>query len=383
MQSANRWRWRGGAVLLAVLSSATALAVAGTPAAASPDAVPAASGNAFGTPTVTADAWAAGRAQFGRSVSAAQAVESFWTPERMRSARKVEDSAAYLTAVKKYEKTVADAKSTALRQPLRQAATQATPRTVAPQKNAAVGAGTQAGGPVPAAVNPGYAYWHPTARTSGKVFFVMGGLSYQCSGTIVNSEGQDTVWTAGHCVHGGSGGAWASNWQFVPSYDDDLVNPRPYGTWTATGLWSRTAWTNSSDFAEDMGVAIMGTNFGGWHIVSYLGGQGIQTGVGRVAYEYAFGYPAEWPFDGGNLYRCQGWSSAEWEVLWWWSETIKIPCDMTRGSSGGGWLHDWDGNWGYLNGVNSRIDRIVNPTIMLSPYFDDTAWSLYNATRFL
>ena len=39
------------------------------------------------------------------------------------------------------------------------------------------------------------------------------------------------------------------------------------------------------------------------------------------------------------------------------SETIKIACD--------------------LNGVNSRIDKIVGPTIMLSPYFDDTALSLF------
>ena len=29
------------------------------------------------------------------------------------------------------------------------------------------------------------------------------------------------------------------------------------------------------------------------------------------------------------------------------------------------------------------IDRIVGPTIMLSPYFDDSAVSLYNTTRFL
>ena len=34
---------------------------------------------------------------------------------------------------------------------------------------------------------------------------------------------------------------------------------------------------------------------------------------------------------------------------------------MTRGSSGGGWLYGYNGNWGWLNGVNSRIDRIVGP----------------------
>ena len=31
----------------------------------------------------------------------------------------------------------------------------------------------------------------------------------------------------------------------------------------------------------------------------------------------------------------------------------------------------------------SRIDHIVGRTIMLSPYFDDTAVGLYNTTRFL
>ena len=81
--------------------------------------------------------------------------------------------------------------------------------------------------------------------------------------------------------------------------------------------------------------------------------------------------------------RCWGTTSPEWDVWFTWSQTVKISCDMTRGSSGGGWLYGYDGNWGYLNGVNSRIDRIVAPTIMLSPYFDDDAWTLHNATRYL
>ena len=80
---------------------------------------------------------------------------------------------------------------------------------------------------------------------------------------------------------------------------------------------------------------------------------------------------------------CWGTSSPEWSFLFWSADTIKIPCDMTRGSSGGPWLNGYDGQLGYLNGVNSRIDQIVGPTIMLSPYFDDSAVSLYNTTRFL
>ena len=57
------------------------------------------------------------------------------------------------------------------------------------------------------AYNPNLNYWTPTAYTNGKVFFNMGGGSFVCSATIVNTEGHDTVWTAGHCVHGGSGGS--------------------------------------------------------------------------------------------------------------------------------------------------------------------------------
>src|SRR3954453_19148999 len=103
-----------------------------------------------------------------------------------------------------------------------------------------------------------------------------------------------------------------------------------------------------------MGVAVMRPNAYGTHIVTYFGGQGLRTNAGTGAYEYLFGYPAESPFDGGNLFRCNGYASSEYFL----ANTIKVSCSMTRGSSGGGWLNGWDGSWGYLNGVNSRIDRI-------------------------
>ena len=46
-------------------------------------------------------------------------------------------------------------------------------------------------------------------------------------------------------------------------------------------------------------------------------------------YEYAFGYPAESPFDGGNLYAARA-TSPEWDYGLPGAQTIKIPCDMTR-----------------------------------------------------
>lgn len=362
-----------GAVLLAAssLSMNTAQAAGERSDKAEPKGA-----NASSTSPLTASAKAAGKAKFGADATYQQSLNAYWTADRMSDAIPVEESPAFAKAAKEFA-----AQQKALRDKGKKPVTNDGPvQSVEGVPSRVFGAQADAG--VEAAYNPNLPYYTPTAYTAGKVFFSRGGLNYVCSGTIVNSEGKDSVWSAGHCVHGGRGSVWHSNWTFVPAYDDDLTNRRPYGTWSARSLSARTAWTSNSDFSQDFGVATMNTNFGGWHIADYFGGQGITVNRGKNVYEYAFGYPSETPFDGGNLMRCQGTTSPEWDYWVTWSQTVKIPCDMTRGSSGGGWLYGYNGNWGWLNGVNSRIDRISGPTIMLSPYFDGDAWSLYNYTRY-
>ena len=365
----------------ACLATAAALACASAvvPAAASAKAAPR---NASSTPQVSAAAMAAGRAKFGAHATKQQAIAAYWTPARMRAAKPI-DSAPFLqSAYQRFQTKLAHEKASAAKTPAAaaSAAKHARKLTVAPRKASRLARRLAAH---TSAFNPNLNYWQPTAYTNGKVFFNLNGGSYQCSAAIVNTEGKDTVWTAGHCVNAGAGsGAWATNWTFVPSYDDDLANPAPYGYWYANQLWSRTAWINSSDFTQDMGVAIMAPH-SGWKIVSYFGGQGFRANIGKNVWENTFGYPAEYPFDGGNLEECWGTTSPESSFLFWSSDTLKIPCDMTRGESGGPWLNGYDGNWGYLNGINSRIDQIVGPTVTFSPYFNDNAVSLFNATRYL
>ena len=362
------------------LATVALLALAPAAAQAKPKAHAAqAAGNASSAPEISSGALAAGRAKFGADATKAEALAAYWTPDRMRAAVPMDSSPALANAYQKFQALDASRVKAAGRTKARPAP-DGPELKMAPQTSSEVAAHPTASA---AAYNPNLNYWTPTAYTNGKVFFNMNGGSYQCSAAIVNTEGKDTVWTAGHCVNAGSGGQWATNWTFVPAYDDDLANPAPYGYWYAAQLWCRTAWINSSDFTEDMGVAIMQTH-NGWHIVDYFGGQGFRANIGKNVWENTFGYPAEGPFDGGNLNECWGTSSPEWTVLFWiTSETIKIPCDMTRGESGGPWLNGYDGNWGYLNGINSRIDQIVGPTVTFSPYFDDTAVSLFNTTRSL
>lgn len=367
-----------GATLGVLTVASLSISVAATTANAAAPVAKQTSGDIASVSALSPAAQKAGVKKHGADATVAESITAYWTADRMRNATPIEDSKDLSKAAADYDAKVAKDRAAGKK-------VKANDGAPLSFEGAESKLFASADGPTAAAYNPNLPYYTPTAYTAGKVFFTKPGVgNYVCSGTIINAEGKDTVWTAGHCVHGGSGAGWHTNFAFVPAYDDDLANPRPYGTWTSNQLWSRTAWTGSSDFSQDMGVAIMNTNFGGWHIVDYFGGQGLTVNKGKSGvYEYAFGYPAESPFDGGNLYRCQGYTSPEWDAFFTWSQTVKIPCDMTRGSSGGGWLNGYNGDWGYLNGVNSRIDRIVGPTIMLSPYFDDDALSLFNSTRYL
>jgi hypothetical protein len=304
-------RIRTAGVVVASLVAAAPVLALGQPAAGAQEIMSSTSASAvqdnISTQSdVTAEAWQTGRAAFGTATTAAQAVASYWTPDRMRSATSIEKSPNYRAAIERYLSSQRQHSPGATGGPSpSQARSGGQQHTVQPYR------GHIEAQPQPEAHDPEFDYWHPTARTSGKVFFNLSGADYVCSATVVNSEGQNTVWTAGHCVHGGEGGDWATNWQFVPGYNDELPDPRPYDTWFGGQLWTRTSWATSSDISSDLGVAIM-TPMKGNSIVSYLGGQGFRTSVGTEVNEDTFGYPSEAPFDGGELYHCKGMTSPEW-----------------------------------------------------------------------
>lgn len=214
----------------------------------------------------------------------------------------------------------------------------------------------------------------PVASTAGKVFFTSGGLNYVCSGTATNSENKDVVMTAGHCVHSGGGGTWHTNWVFVPNRIDGT---NPFGVWTARELWSLNGWILNSDFAWDIGAAVLFDN-GGSHLVNVVGGQGIAWNQPRGQFVYSFGYPAAAPYGGERLIYCYDYTFDDTNFN---PATLGIVCDMTGGSSGGGWLMAFDGSaFGYVNSVNSYKYNGL-PQYMFGPYFGDGAANLYNAVR--
>jgi V8-like Glu-specific endopeptidase len=203
------------------------------------------------------------------------------------------------------------------------------------------------------------------ASTHGKVFFTLGGSNFVCSGTALNSANRSVVWTAGHCVNEGPG-AFATNWAFVPAYRD---GSRPFGTWTARALVTSSQWGNQGDISYDVGAAVMNTS-GGSALTDVVGGRGIAFNYNRNQFYTSFGYPAAPPFTGGRLWVCE--SDLLTSDPSTSPQTMGIGCDMTGGSSGGGWIV---GNSVYS--VNS-YGYSFQPNVMYGPYQDSVAQGVYN-----
>ena len=289
-----------------------------------------------------------------------KALTTYWSEARMKAAKPYAGSATFkhLGTGPKQAPTAAEAKP------------QGAPVSIAPSKTAtAPRAVTNGSTAVPQTSYPNYPYYHPVARTNGKVFFTRGGANYVCSGTIVNSEGKSLIWTAGHCLVDSK--VWNSNTVFVPSYKN---GSRPYGTWTARTLTTNSAWYYNRDFRQDNGAATVYRNFG-YRIADYLGAQGLTWNQTPNFYTYAFGYPQGYPYNGQNLTLAAGSTyNAGNGTIYMWS-------GMTGGSSGGAWYRNFNGNWGSVNGHNDFI-YTSSPNWMYSPYYGNQAANLYNTVRY-
>ena len=218
-------------------------------------------------------------------------------------------------------------------------------------------------------------------RAHGKLFFSQhtpsGDANFVCSGTVVTSTGHWLVETAGHCVANASTHAFSFNVQFVPAYRSGLA---PYGTWTASRLWTKSAWINNGNLREDRGFIILNRNSSGAAIQDVVGSEGIAFNQGYLQHVVDFGYPAASPFNGATEQLCLAsfeeqdpFNSSAGSIPW------GIGCDQTGGSSGGGWVIRYGLSGGYVNGHNDyKYTSPSRPLEMFSPYFDNSELSLYN-----
>ncbi|WP_336922740.1 trypsin-like serine peptidase [Aquipuribacter sp. SD81] len=299
---------------------------------------------------------AAGVAHARAATTAAEraAVAAYWSPARMRAARPADALAPTVTPG---EVSTADvARGSA---------------SVRPTARPGGGKGKPGGGGGGGTVVTGAEWTGGTAvvATTGKVFFTLGGSNYVCSGSAVTSANESTVLTAGHCLHGGPG-AYATNWAFVPAYDDGA---RPYGTFVATDLYTTSQWASSGDFSYDVGFATVAP-VAGATLTDTTGAQGITFSAPRQESRYAFGYPAAKPYDGSDLVHCAGPLKSDP----YGADTLGMDCTMTGGSSGGPWLSQFSTSTGLgqLSSVNS-YKYSSDSRSMYGPYLGSVAQQLY------
>ncbi|MGW7417900.1 trypsin-like serine peptidase [Streptomyces sp. NPDC054863] len=278
------------------------------------------------------------------ALSAEQQVRSFWTPERMRSAKPLD-----LLSVAPSEVAPAKAVGPATSVPSSAPSTKAFP-----QKG---GAWTGGGAVV---------------KTSGRVFFTYQGRTASCSGNSVTSQNRSTVVTAGHCVK--MQGAWHTNWVFVPAYND---GQSPYGTWTASKTSATDQWAATEDINYDVGLAVVNP-LNGQKLSDVVGAQGVQFNGGYNKPMYAFGFPAAAPYDGKKLIYCSGNTTKDFLF----SKDHSLACNMTGGSSGGPWFNSFNESTG--TGLQASVNSFgytFLPGRMFGPYFGNEVKAAYDKAQ--
>lgn len=212
------------------------------------------------------------------------------------------------------------------------------------------------------------------ARVHGSVFLTFPGEGdFECSGTAVGSLAGNVVLSAGHCVYdGGESEQWATNWMFIPGYHN---GQSPFGEWVASRVASTPQWVAGGEarFSYDVGGAVM-QPIGGTQLEKKVGARGTAFGQPRDQLFRAFGYPAQQPpleFTGGRLFACDSAYGGD-DQLEQDPRPMRIACDLTAGSSGGGWvIHD-----AFVNSVIS-YGYVLQPNDIYGPYFGSVAAALY------
>lgn len=179
-------------------------------------------------------------------------------------------------------------------------------------------------------------------RAHGKVFFTLGGVQYVCSGTSIKSRTESLVVTAGHCMYSEASG-YATNFMFAPAYDGGT----PFGEWTAKRLKATPQWEANEKINYDVGMATM-FKLNGKKLADRVGKRGVAFNKSRDVRFDAIGYPAEGKYEPGDkMYHCdgpaQGTDNGQGKPA-----PTRIDCDMTGGSSGGGWV------------VGDRVNSVVS-----------------------
>ncbi|MEX0620800.1 MAG: trypsin-like serine protease [Solirubrobacterales bacterium] len=211
-------------------------------------------------------------------------------------------------------------------------------------------------------------------RTNGKVFFRLGEVDYECSGTVVSSSGRNVIFTAGHCVYDVETAQYVDELVFIPAYQGNAPVVAPFGIWPATAVFTSQRFVEDGLLSHDIGVIVLEDR-----IQNTVGARGIAFDLSPVQRQFEiYGYPAapNPPYDGETMIGCRSQATSR-DISQGIPNPIAAgPCDMRGGSSGGGWIT----SRGYLNSVVSYGYCEGVPSLCgltFGPYFSDQAKNIY------
>ncbi|WP_031076694.1 trypsin-like serine peptidase [Streptomyces sp. NRRL WC-3742] len=234
--------------------------------------------------------------------------------------------------------------------------------------------------------------YDPASAVVGRLFATTPRGDAACSATVVsdplNPGRSNLVYTAAHCLHEGRGGGWLRNLVFVPAFNRDgrathgkpytEQQAAPYGRWTAVRALVSPTWL------QEGGVGAHDQYDYGIVRVRGEGAVSLEEAVGgsvpvwfnapreQITSAVAYGFPAEKPFDGLELQRCDS-AAAPGRLSFDRTRPpmYVIGCTMTGGADGGGWFVTRDGKPNLVS-VGSLGNR--NPSAyMAGPSLQDQA----------
>ncbi|MFF9017364.1 trypsin-like serine peptidase [Streptomyces sp. NPDC014870] len=181
----------------------------------------------------------------------------------------------------------------------------------------------------------------PTDRVVGK-FFLPDGTPSHCSAASISSANENTVWTAGHCVHLGDGSGdagWMKHFLYVPGSRN---GSEPLGSWTGAHRFAPTAWTQDGDRDEaDMAAIVLNSHPSHGTLLDAVGvtfGYLFAENATDYAQAATIGYPMQGyqraDLDGTRQMYCMG-GTTDASPLNPFDDRIKLDCDMGQGASGG------------------------------------------------
>ena len=168
---------------------------------------------------------------------------------------------------------------------------------------------------------------------------------------------------------------------FVPAYNN---GNEPFGEWAAKKLKTTPQWENNENISYDVGMATM-SKLNGKKLADKVGKRGIAFNKGHDQNFDVFGYPAEDPFDGEKMYRCdspaEGSDNSQDNP-----KPTRIDCNMTGGSSGGGWVIKGEDvnsvvSYGYECVIPLPICNNAEEGKLFGPYFGDEIKKLYKSQK--